>query len=572
MAERSSSSDQTRSGAQCQSGRWIAALLVICFLCTAATLRVACHRPYIGWPDEAAYVEQADSLLAGRGFTIGYVQHFFRRYSDIAHPEDHFGPGNGVLLCPGFYLFGRSPFAAVIPSVLCACLLLPLLAYALTRQLGPSPAFAFGCALTVMFDGLIRHHAMQSLADLPFTVCIVAAAVLTLRRGRWLPLATGACLAAAYYIKPAALLFVPAIGLAYIIIGTGDRRTTARPLLLFAASFAVLIAPWLVRNWMLFADPLYSANKHIAFIEEFDSKLRAKVWWADPDQPLPGLAQTLRRYGLGKYIFTLLNRAQNVLFESGAKVFGLWMILGVLLLSADRQIRALFAILAVFVVGLCLIFHVESRYLLPALPLAHTIAWAFGWRLAEGLPLQSAFSSSWLVRAVATLQRALPRWKTLHLSTWVALAACLLITGNNIIVLAAATIDPGRPFRHTLDTFPAMKAARWASQHLPVDAHIMTCPAVRFRYYSQRKVVAIPSDTPDKIAAVVAAYDVQYIVLCAGEVGLRIDCLQRYLNHYKDDWKVLEESEEGYTFYVRQGAIPPSRGAERPSTLQIPGL
>ncbi|MGA0870057.1 MAG: ArnT family glycosyltransferase, partial [Planctomycetota bacterium] len=128
--------------------RWFRALLVFCVFATLSTLWIGKDRDHIRNPDEAAYAEQARSLLDRGSLEVGFVRHYHVQYpADVLHPEDFYPPGNGALIAAAWSAFGRSDFASSIPSTLLACLVIPLLAFALTRRLEASAPFAFGCAV-----------------------------------------------------------------------------------------------------------------------------------------------------------------------------------------------------------------------------------------------------------------------------------------------------------------------------------------------------------------------------------------------------------------------------------------
>jgi hypothetical protein len=101
---------------------WLKALAIACGALTILTLWIGSGRDCLSNPDEAAYTEQADSILAGDDLTVGFVRHFHVRYPrGIDHVEDFYPPGNGALIALSWAVFGRSDFAAASPSSVCCC-------------------------------------------------------------------------------------------------------------------------------------------------------------------------------------------------------------------------------------------------------------------------------------------------------------------------------------------------------------------------------------------------------------------------------------------------------------------
>ena len=291
-----------REVSRAASRTWLVLTLLVGALMLIATLFVARDRDGLATSDEAAYAEQADSLLADGTLTVGFVRHYHVQYPEgIDHPEDFYPPGNGGLLALSRGLLGRTDFANMVPSALLSCLLLPLLMFLLARAVGVVPPFAFIAALAVMFEADVRELSMQGLADLPFVAFFLLAILIVLRRAGALGVVlAGASLAASFYFKPTAVLLVPGLFLAHWIVARPGFRRLCWHGLLMAVGFLVVSGPWLVRNAQLFGDPLYSGNKHLSATSsdpEFEYNDIRKVYWADPEYELPTLGETVSRYG-----------------------------------------------------------------------------------------------------------------------------------------------------------------------------------------------------------------------------------------------------------------------------------
>ena len=530
---------------------WHLALLILCLLCLGATLWVGSHIRYIGEPDGAAYADQADALLAGQGMQVGYVHHYYTRFADIRHPEDNYGPGNGVLLAAAFRLFGRSAFAATIPSACLACLLLPLLAFALARRITASPPFAFGCAVSVMFTFLVRRHAFFALVDLPFTACTLAAMLCALRGGLRALLAAGVVLAAACYLKSTGLLLLPIVTLVYYLAAQKPGWRRLAPLAGMWLLCLALLSPWLIRNIHLFGTPFYSANQYVAagidYAPHFWATQRWKVWWATPHAELPSLAHVGQVYGWGRVarvVATRLGLAWRI-----QHLYYLQLVLCLCYFRKRRAIRALTLGIALFVVILCLLFGIESRYLLPMIPLMAAIGWlayervlsdvARQWRCTERV---SPTLRPWLAPAVVLVLVILfSAPEALHLSVQL---------GGRL----PATPPP------RADELEIQASAEWARDHLPLDARCMSQSAFQFRYYSQRLVVMMPWDTPEHFEAVVSHYRVGYLLLCDDYYNSDSRTSRHaypgviiaYLQRYAGDWQPIRPPGAPFVLYVHR--------------------
>src|SRR5690606_4740120 len=344
---------------------------------------------------------------------------------DIVHPEDFYPPGNGALLALSWALFGRSDFASTLPSILIACLALPLLAYSLVRRFRASPPFAFACGVAMMFEPAFREHAYQGLAALPLTAAVVSAVVLALLRGTPTAIAAGIALAARFWCKPAALLFAPGIALALAVAERQTWRRSALRIAGFALAFTAACAPWLWRNQQLYGDPLYSGNKHLtatANAPDFAPTDVRKVYWNVPPEELPTLADSIERFGAGPVVRRFLTHVWQVVVEHGPRVFGLWFVLAALALGRERRAGALLVVIGTYCLALSAVFAIYLRYLLPLLPIAAALAWTFGDRAARhlgpGAGLRWPFRGRWL---------ALPARIALLAGTIVALPQALVL-------------------------------------------------------------------------------------------------------------------------------------------------
>lgn len=513
-------------------------LLVLGALVAAATLWTAAGRDCVSNSDEAAYAEQAASFLEGRPLQIGFVRHFHVRYPpEILHPEDFYPPGNGMLLALSWWLLGRSDFASTVPSVLLGCLVLPWLAFALARRLGATAPYAAACGAAVLLASPVREHVLQGLADLPLTVCVTAAALLALRPGGAGAALAGAFLGLGFWLKPAALLFTPGVGLmAWLArprLGWRGRLTHGG---VMAAVFLAVSAPWLVRNATTFGDPLYSGNKHLtaaANSPDFHYEDIRKVYWTrtDEDAKPPGLAEGLTRFGLRAVASRFLLHLWQLVVEHGPAAFGFFFLVAAVMLRHRRRARAVVFAVAAYGVCLAAVFAVELRYLLPTTALVAAVCWVFGERVARRL-WPHARSAPLLLALAAALPGA-------------ATVARDVVAGHG-------------PFAAPGD-LELRDAALWARDHLPADAVVMSQEALRFRHYSGHRTVNVPFDDPAAVEAVVRAYHVHYIVQNRDGDFARLanSALERYFDAYPGLWRRRRPQGLPFAVWVRKGTAAP---------------
>lgn len=515
---------------------------------TLATLWIGADRDAVRNPDEAAYAEQARSMLDRGDLSVGFVRHHHVQHpAEITHPEDFYPPGNGALIAGSWLLFGRSDFASSIPSTLLGCILLPLLAYWLAKQLHATPPFAFGCAITVLTDVEFRFHVYQGLADVPLVAAVVGALVLAMRRSVLAGALSGVALGLGFWFKPTALLFVPGIALAAVL---ADRRPWRQTLLrvgAFAVVMAIVCAPWLIRNQQVWGDPLYSGNKHLtatANDPRFVYTDTRRVYWADPDYELPKFEESIDTFGVWPVARRFLAHLQEVVVDHGRLAFGGLFVLAALAMVLHRRVFAVLVVIVSYVIALCAVFAVFYRYLMPVMPMAAAVSWTFIDR---------------------TTRRVLKSPGTPLVRPWIA------TPGRCALLIAAIGALPGsalfarnlllgkRDFTPQSEA-PMEQAAAWAKTHLPPDAHVMTTEALIFRHVSGHRTVNTPWDAPPAMDAVVEHYGVDYLVVPdSGQFSEPTHkFIGPYLDAYGDRWHAHPlPGTARFTVYVREGAAPP---------------
>jgi 4-amino-4-deoxy-L-arabinose transferase-like glycosyltransferase len=521
--------------AESPANRWLVLTIVLCVLVTAASLWVGRNRDRIRSSDEAAYAEQAQSLLDDGTLTVGFVRHFHVKYpADVLHPEDFYPPGPGALIAASWVLLGRSDYASSVPSILLTGLLLPLLAFGLARRLGASPPFAFGCAMTVLFEPLLRFHAFQGLADVPFTACMAGAVLVALGSGRRSAIVAGALLGLGFWFKPTAFLFVPGLLLAVMVTGARDRRDALWRAVLVLVAFAAVCAPWLARNAILFGDPLYSGNKLLtaeANRPDFTYYDLRKVYWgADLAEPV----ETAIGVGVEHWLLRWATNVFQIVVDHGASAFGLSFAMAALLVWRRRPVAAVLLVITTFAVGLAAVFGIFLRYLMPIFPLVAAVSWTGGATLAERL------RGGDLGRIFA------------HPARLALVLAALVSLQGGLQLVRDLALGKG-DYAQGVDG-PHRRSAEWSKEHLPADSRIMSQEALRFRHSSGMLSINTPWDQPDAIERVVEHYRVTHLVMNpSGDFSaISNRFLLPYLDQYGARWKEIVNVPGEYVVWRRK--------------------
>ncbi|MDQ1318618.1 MAG: 2 protein, partial [Candidatus Poribacteria bacterium] len=261
---------------------YIIILLIIGFVAFVVKCHIAYPIQYVGHADASGYAEMADSLIHGRGFEVDYISWYFIKYPNIIRPEDHWSPLYSMAIAPFFLIFGKSAFAAKLPSLIISCFLLPLILYYLTKELSRSKITSLASGLGVLLYPAFFEWSLHCLSDViyAFVVCsFVLFSVKTLDDKRYLYLA-GIFMGLAYYAKGSGLVLIPCYILFHFITHYKLKRirkkhrtpdfpsikeilTNKGFLIVLLVAFLVLL-PWLVRNYVHFGDPLFSTQRFAA--------------------------------------------------------------------------------------------------------------------------------------------------------------------------------------------------------------------------------------------------------------------------------------------------------------------
>jgi hypothetical protein len=230
----------------------------------------------------------------GSTYHLGLVARYLREGGFVPIRDNMYAQlSQGVELLYLFsFAFGGHPAAAT--THLCFLIALPLAMLSYARRFGFDKAGACG-ALLVFLSPVVGIDGASAYVDVA-VACVVFAVFYLLQiwrqagspdNGRWFfitGLTAGFCFAAKY------TAFVAVPYAAAIVLWSRARRP-ARSLALLASGAAVLMAPWLVKNWLIVRNPLapllnavfINPYIHAGFDREYGAYLRL--------YELPGRAQ-----------------------------------------------------------------------------------------------------------------------------------------------------------------------------------------------------------------------------------------------------------------------------------------
>jgi hypothetical protein len=303
------------------------------------------------------------------------------------------------------------------------------------------------------------------------------------------PALAGIALGAAASTKYHALLFVPVLAVAAVVL---EPRRRLRALTVFGAGAAIAL-PWYVKNLVVTGNPLYPLAASV-----FGGKL-----WSEADQAW----WTASYAGYGPTsawkapLFPLFFLADPSRYERGYSISLALLVLAPLgAVVGGRLARWLGAALLAYLVLWSLAMHQITRYLVLVLPVAAVLA-ALGGRWAWER------SRAWRLAVASVLGLAAA-----------ALVAITALFAWQVVPGVVGTQSTGAYVQRLTGTYDALQ---WVDRRLPSEGRVLVF-GVRNLYWLDRPYVAYypplfaAGDAPAYDRAQMRRYDVRYVATLAG--------------------------------------------------------
>jgi hypothetical protein len=499
-------------------GPWLAGILLAILLVGLTVYEFTYIREmqFIGHADYADNGVVARNLLAGRGYAVDYVTQFFQPYSDLSHPQETWPLLQPTLIAPFFALFGESAFVAKLPNLLLQ-LALAVGLYAVGRRVFDRRVALVAVILTLLNPFIFRLVIFPT-SDLAFTLF----ALLTLaqffraseteREGtfRWGSYAWAGVWAGLMMLaKPNGVLFTGTCLLWDLLWRFRERRWQGwwRSWLAFGVPAAVLFAPWVVRNLVLFGSPIHSTESSDAWIlkyQEWEEIYR--IYFDDvPDR------SWLLRHGFDRVMQAMGTEFRKWWHYFSRDANALLTLIGSALalggaLTLRRRAARLFSLvgltLVLFGTFICTYWHVEERYFIPFIPWLALLAARMLW---------------WLYDALAYRRNRQGRPRGTGFA-WLGLAAvvlaCLQIT---------APFSQEAKAKQEVDRMKGeeMQAYTWLAENSDPDDVIMTRVPWQVTFYTGRRTVMIPQDGLEDAERIAELYGVRFLLMDGDARGKR---------------------------------------------------
>ena len=233
-------------------------ILLILLLAFAWRLALVIGFPHAAF-DEIRYTAPAVNMLAGRGFSSDE--------SEPILPSEHTVPVYPLFIAAVYSVFGQHNSAVRVAQSaidLITCLLVAFVSFSLAppslkRSAAMSALIIYGC-LSWFTVSWTRYILTETLATF-LTMLAVAVSLMAFRAKRWRWPVVGLICGVALLTRADSVLLVLAFGL-FLSFQIVRRRSakSVMSLLLFCSTIPVVLAPWIVRNYIAFGkfQPLAS--------------------------------------------------------------------------------------------------------------------------------------------------------------------------------------------------------------------------------------------------------------------------------------------------------------------------
>lgn len=519
------SSEQSQK--QARRKVWLDSLIVIVLFVAGLGIRWL-YAEAVTFPpldDPAFYLKTADNLVSGRGLVVDAMWSYHILFPSVTHPShEHWMPLPTGLIAAAFALGETALRTGQWPGLILGALLAPL-TYLFGRRALPQDSrvrwVALGAGLLVAFGATLSYQSASADSSAVFALLAAWALTLAVRRpdeqGGYF--AAGLLIALAYLARTDGLLLLVAVPLAWwllpepprvaAVVPTDPRARAAwelwlresdteevRPrgagpswvnLLDLGVAFAIVVAAWLVRNYLAFGTPWPTSALSQAWLTDYIDTFN---YWHHPTW------QDLLAQG---WQAILIQRGEALLHNAG--VFLLvtfpW---GLLALPGFWLLRKKWAFFPALIYGLLLFFGMAIIF--PVSTMSGTFYHSIG-ALVPFLALAAVYA---IYRGVERLGGRYNLARPLY----VAIIVGLLVLVGAQTIMARSTVGE----RHQAEKAQFEAIAGWLAQHAAPGEVVMTTQPYTLNYVSGHPSIVLPgNEPPDSALEAAQRYGARFLII-----------------------------------------------------------
>ena len=472
-------------------------LALVFILALVARVALALPQAQPGYMDAYYYTVGAQQLAEGRGFTEPFIWNYLDDPQGLPRPSHQYWmPLPSILAALSMRALGVNFRAAQVPFVLLSALL-PVIAYAIAWQISASRRHAWAAALFALFSGFFLPVWSLPETFAPFAVFGALSLWAAGRGGRW-GFAAGVCAGLAHLTRAdGVLLLLPALLLVWVrpraAPGKSDAQVAGRAIAwtaLIFLGYVVVMAPWLIHNWVTTGRLLSIAGTKTLFLTNYDDL-----------------------YSFGKVLDlpTYLSWGAGDILRS--KLDALWANLLTLIAVDGLVLLAPFAVVGFWQQRRDPLYQAAMIYgaaLYLAMSLAFTFPGVRGGMFHSGAALLPFIFASAMVGLDAVVA-----WVAARRASWnVATARCVFTWG----LVAMAVLVSGAIYASRVRNWnqaDAVYAAIGERLRNPSSDIVMVNNPPGYVYHTGQSAIVIPNGDVDTLLAAARRYGATWVVLDA---------------------------------------------------------
>jgi len=453
--------------------------------------------------DPAFYLTTAGNLVSGRSLVVDALWSYQIPFPGVTHPShEHWMPLTTGLIASAFALLGSSLRAGQLPGMILGALLAPFTYLVGRRTLPGGPRnrwVAFSAALLVAVNATLSYQSASADSSAPFALLAAGALLMaSMPPATYLRCVIAGLLAAlAYLTRSDGVLLLVAIPLAWCLPPAAPQYRIQNPeskILLVLVAFALLVAPWLVRNHLAFGTPLpasvLSQARLTDYVDTFN--YQASPTWG-----------TLFAQG---WQALLLQRIGALLHNGGIFLLSTfpW---GLLALPGIWLLRREWTLSLPFVYGLLL--FLVTAVVFPVSTVSGTFYHSLG-AVVPFLALSAVHAVQWTGQGLSQAHNTRGRLRLLARPLLVGIIAGLVILAGAQMILTLPTVAE----RHRAEGDQFGAVATWLAHNTAPDTVIMTTQPYTLNYVSGHPAIVLPgSESPDAAWEAAQRYGAQLLVI-----------------------------------------------------------
>jgi hypothetical protein len=525
---------QRSPGKRFSAGTGLDLVLLVFLFFASLSVRWLYARPVVFPPLDAPafYLTTAENVVTGRGLEVDALWSYQVPFPAVTHPShEHRMPLTTAVIASAFAIqralsgaLEASLETGQMPGLILGALLAPL-TYLFGRRALPQGRsnrwISLGAAVLIVVNATLAYQSATADSTAPYSLLAAGALAVAVRkpgeRGGYL--GAGLLAGLAYLTRVDGLLLFFAIPLAWWLLPMPTRPAVEIPdtpaarlaweqwprqrrtkedlprvvgpgfrhLVDLSVAFALIVTPWLVRNYLTFGTPLPSSMLDQAWLTDYIDNFN----YLFHPTPETWLAQTWS---------VILDQRIQALAHSGQVLLEGTFPWGVLALPGLWLLRRELSLFPSLVYGLLLFFGLAL--VLPISSLSGAFYHAFG-AVMPFLAIVAAYS-------IYRVGQVLGRRPRLAATIWASITVALLLLAAWQVMRTLPTITE----RHLAQKEQFEAAAGWLSQNAPPGAVVMTDATYSLHYASGHPCIALPgNEPPDSAWQAAQRYGARYLIV-----------------------------------------------------------